>query len=378
MSDSLTSFGALCPAARIGRSQLSQLCLILMLAGHAISATGCASFSVFRRPHPQYSALPRPRFSQDPQLEEVVDHLNRNVNKLHGWRASSIKIRANNLPGLSGSLVVEENQHLRMFVNSPMGHEVDMGSNDDVFWVWAKRMEPQYVFCRHEQIDVARQSLGVPFEPQWLMQALGVAPLETQGLEMQVDPVSRQARLIQPMVSAHGQTLQKVMMVDLANGVITEHSIFDARGQKMAQALMSDFRVDKQSGAVLPHRVRLEWPQSQMILVMNLGQIDVNPKGIPSQTWDMPSMRGVQVVDLGKSAQPGIRFAEVPEQQNGVSDQGYQLHEPEDTWQGADSGRVQMTLDESEENSEVPVRRPLSTATNRSKNSQPKTNWFDE
>jgi len=44
--------------------------------------------------------------------------------------------------------------------------------------------------------------------------------------------------------------------------------------------------------------------------VMTLGPIEINPKGIPSQIWDMPKMQGYQVVDLGATIQPGTRLAD--------------------------------------------------------------------
>jgi hypothetical protein len=306
--------------------------------------TGMGGFR-FRQSQDHLASVPRPRFSTDPQMEEVVDHLNRNVQKLHSWQAHNVKIRANNMP-LSGTLAVEEGQHLRLVVNSIAGHEVDLGSNQDVFWIWAKRMEPAYVYCRHEQIDVARQALGVPFEPQWLMQALGVAPLETQGLTMQIDSTGKQARLVQPVVTAHGMPLQKVMQVDLTHGVITEHSIYDSHGQKIAQARLEDFRLDKSTGVILPRRVKLDWPQNQMSLVMNFGNIEVNPRAIPSQIWDMPEMPGVQMVDLGRGARPEVRIADRD------SDPSIQLQEPEEV-AGDDSGRVSLGWDEPEDDPQV-------------------------
>lgn len=350
----------------VHRAVLRSACLLLITTAPLVGCNGLGSFRL-RHPNPMAS-VPRPRFSEDPQLEEVVDHLNRNVSKLHAWQANNVKIRVNNLPGLSGSLVVEEGQHLRMVVNSLAGHEMDMGSNNDVFWIWAKRMEPSYVYCRHEQIDVARQSLGVPFEPQWLMQALGVAPIDTQNLTMQIDAAGKHARLVQPLLTAHGQPLQKVMVVDLEHGVITEHCITDARGHKIAVARLDDFRRDKASGAVLPHRVRLDWPQNQMSMVMNMGEVDINPASIPDQIWEMPQMRGVQVVDLGRAQPPGalprnmndpglIRMTEgVSEFSNRRSDTpGVPM--VEEATADDEVGRAKLTFEDSDEAGEVPINR---------------------
>ena len=272
---------------------------------------GCVGFRGLGLRHgiDPLAGAPRPRWAEDPQVEEVVDHLNRNVDKLQTWRANSVSIKANHLP-LSGMLAVERGRHLRLVVNSIAGNEVDMGSNDDLFWIWAKRMPPpEYVYCRHEQTEAVRQAMGIPFEPEWLMQALGVAPLESAGMKLEIEPTARQARLVQQVTSAHGHPLRKVILVDLPRGVILEHSVYDYNGKPIAIARLDEHQLDKASGVVLPRRVRLDMPQSDMSLVMKLGQVEIN-RGIPSQIWDMPKMNGYQMVDLGTMVQPGTRVAD--------------------------------------------------------------------
>ena len=280
-----------------------------------ITLPGCAGMKGFGNRHTidTMASVPKPRWADDPQVEEVVDHLNRNVDKLQAWRANSVKIRAkvdNIYVPLKGTLAVERGRHLRLVVDSLVGNEVDIGSNDERFWIWAKRMPPpQYVFCRHEQMDDVRQSMGIPFEPEWLMQALGVAPLSAVGMKLEIEPTARQARLVQQITSAHGKPLRKVILVDLPRGVILEHSVYDYHGQRVAVAKLEDHQHDKASGVVLPRRVKLDCPQSDLSLVMNLGPVEINPRGIPSQIWDMPKLSGYQMVDLGATIRPGTRIA---------------------------------------------------------------------
>ncbi len=277
-----------------------------------LTLPGCVGFRGFGLRHgiDPLAGAPRPRWADDPQVEEVVDHLNRNVDKLQAWRANNVRIRANNMP-LSGTLAVERGRHLRLVVNSIAGNEVDMGSNDDLFWIWAKRMPPpEYVYCRHEHAEAVRQAMGIPFEPEWLLQALGVAPLQSTGTKLEIEPTLRQARLVQQVTSAHGRPLRKVILVDLQRGVILEHSVYDYNGKPIAVARLEEHQLDKASGVVLPRRVKLDWPQSDMSFVMNLGQIEVNPKGIPPQIWDMPKMNGYQMADLGTMVRAGTRVAD--------------------------------------------------------------------
>ncbi len=294
------------------------VCRVVFVVLVFIALPGCAGMRGFgnRSAVDPMAGAPKPHWAEDPQVEEVVDHLNRNVEKLHAWQANKVKIRAKvdniHVP-LSGMLAVERGRHLRLVVDSLVGNEVDIGSNDERFWVWAKRMPaPQYVSCRHEQLDDVRHSMGIPFEPEWLMQALGVSPLTVEGTKLEIEPTARQARLVQQITSAHGKPLRKVVLVDLQRGVIVEHSVYDYHGQRIAVARLEDHQLDKTSGAVLPRRVKLDCPQSDLSLVMQLGPIEVNPRGIPSQIWDMPKMPGYQMVDLGAAVRPGTRLAAGP------------------------------------------------------------------
>jgi hypothetical protein len=197
---------------------------------------------------------------------------------------------------------------------------------------------------------------------------------------MQIDPTGQRARLVQPLLTAHGQPLQKVMVVDLVHGVITEHCIQDGRGQKIAVARLDDFRRDKASGAVLPHRVKLDWPQNQMSLVMNMGEVEINPVSIPSQIWDMPTMRGTQVVDLGRVNDPGIsRVAgNIDEFQSSRSDTPY-TELAEDLTADDENGRAQLTFEDSDDSAEVPIKREMrETKPIKHSTAPAKREWFEE
>ncbi len=286
------------------RGSLLMLALLL-----ATVQTGCISvrtMMVGRQPDPMAGA-PRLQNCNNPRIEEVVAHLNQNTDRIQSWRSNSVKIHANQW-SLSGTLAVEKGRHVRLVVSSPLGNEVDLGSNDERFWVWSRRMDPAFVTCKHENMDVARQALGVPFEPDWLMEALGVAPLPTTGVTMEADPSNRQARLVQQVTTAHGRPLRRVVLVDLKRGIVVEHSLYDYDGKRVALAKLGGHRLDKASGVVLPHRVMLDWPQTQMSMTMEINKIQINPSSIPNQVWKMPDLPGFEVVQLDEGV-PAARIA---------------------------------------------------------------------
>jgi hypothetical protein len=113
---------------------------LLILALIAVTTMpGCISgrgMIAFHRRDPMAGA-PRLRNASNPQLEDLVTHLNDNTNRIQSWRANNVEIHANHF-SLSGTLAVEKGNHVRLVVSSPMGNEVDMGSNDERFWIWSR------------------------------------------------------------------------------------------------------------------------------------------------------------------------------------------------------------------------------------------------
>jgi hypothetical protein len=332
--------------ATANRRLLQPALLILLELASTSSMTGCASFRwmMASRNRDLLSGAPQLRNVNNPQMEEIVAHINRNAEGIRSWRANSVKIMANQWP-LSGTLAVEKGNHVRLVVSSPVGKEFDLGSNDERFWVWSRRMDPPFVTCRHENMEAARQQLGLPFEPRWLMQALGVEPLSTANLKMEIDPSKRQARLIEEFMSTHGLPLRRAVLVDLKTGTVVEHCLYNYDGVRVALARLSGHEFFNTEGVVLPHRVLLDWPQNQMSMSMELGRIQLNPQSIPSEIWDMPDSAGYPIVQLDAGAAPH-RIAVRPESAARVN--------PRES-----DGAPEDEQEESEETDDAPPERPF-------------------
>ncbi len=242
----------------------------------------------------------------DATAAEVVAHLNANATKLYAWRSTDVKIRASGPGGLpillSAVLAVESPRKMRLMANSLAGNEFDMGSNPDRFWFWMRRGEPRRVLtASHEQMAVAQQRLQIPFEPDWLIEALGVIPIDPDKATLQSPGLdSRTVHLVSERVSPQGRPLRKVIVVDTCRGVIVEHALYDANGGLIAKASFGDHRADSASGVVLPRRIKLHWPQTGMAMTMDLSNIEVNPQSMPDKTWQLPNYPNYPVLDIGR------------------------------------------------------------------------------
>lgn len=267
--------------------------------------------------------------SAETPLPALVQHLNQNTSRLSAWRATGGQIQIH-APGAlpipaKAMIAVEAPRNFRIIVSGPVGNEADFGSNADQFWFWLKRNEPRRVFmARHDQIGRALRRFPIPIQPEWLMEVLGVVPIDEGDITLELPPpgvmqpppvgplrrlfgqrpppapiVERRALLVSQRFSPQGEPLRKVIVVDLCHGTVLEHSLYDGTGQLIARAVLSGHYTEATSGAVLANHLSLEWPRERTTISLTLNQVQVNPQ-LPAQLWTLPTIPDSPVLDLGE------------------------------------------------------------------------------
>jgi len=278
-------------------------CLFAAMA--SCSLIGCAAA---RSPGWMSWYAPPWQLDPDASLTEIVDYLNRNT--VGAWRSNDVGITAKQsgrIPvTLTAILAVENPRNLRLVAANSFGNnEVDLGSNSDRFWFWMRRAEPKCIItASHEESAGVQRQLHVPFEPDWLMEALSVTRLDESELTLERGrPKDPLVRLIAERRSPQGETVRLVTVVDMQKGLTLQHVLYDARGALVAQADFGDYRKDELTAIVLPHRVDLHWPQTGLRLTLRLGHIEINPVEVPGKTWELPSYPDCPVLDLDAQSQ---------------------------------------------------------------------------
>lgn len=242
-----------------------------------------------------------PSLPVDATVTDVVDRLNENIVKLHGWRSTDVQISGRGLlVRLEAMVDVERERKFRMVARSFTNEEADLGSNEEWCWFWMKRSVPKRIYlARHE--DVAGTAFGgqIPFQPDWLMQVLGVTPLNPSEYTLHNHPENKRVvTLVAETVSPGGRVVRRLIDVDSRHGLITGYTLQDISGRLLARARLSEHRVDRETGIVMPHRVQLEWPPAQLDLMLHIGRIDVNPVRGGEQTWQMPRKPGYEPFNI--------------------------------------------------------------------------------
>jgi hypothetical protein len=284
----------------------------------------------------------RCELGDDPPLARVVAAVNDNAARMSSWDCPQARLRPHGLAAVGGSfsttISAAAPNYLRLKASGPTGPMLDLGSNEDHFWFWGRLDEDNSIkMCSHSQSEIAQRALPVPVEPKWLMEVLGVLPLDDPDMTMEAVPQSQsrwlgkgtpQVNLVSYYSTRNGVRVKKVVVVDACHGVVLRHEL-QVGDRCIARAELSGHQKSRESGAIYPTQIDLTWPTRNVGLSLTMQHVRIKPS-IDDAMWEMPQKTGFPVVDLGErfgrpQYRPGrestplepreSRFAEVAEEE---------------------------------------------------------------
>lgn len=276
-----------------GRRALAAFC------GATLLVSGGASCP---RMMEQYTQGPR-ALPESAPLADVLQAVNVNTARVQTLYAPDAKIQSGKFPALRSNLAIERPRRFRLQAGLLSGTELDVGSNDELFWFWAKRGQPPALyFCRHDEFAASPARQVMPLEPQWLVEAVGLVSFPPEGQHEGPQPVGNGRLEIRSRIpTPYGEVL-KITRVGERTGWVLEQHVYDATGARMASALASRHLHDAATGVTLPRHIEIEWPAQDLTLTVDLNEVQINPPlAERSQLWAKPSYPGWADVDLGRS-----------------------------------------------------------------------------
>ncbi|MEM6797886.1 MAG: hypothetical protein AAF589_00085 [Planctomycetota bacterium] len=244
---------------------------------------------------------------------QIVAAVNQNTTRVQSYTATNASFSMPGMPGLpmlKGDIVLERPKRFRLRAGTALtGGEVDLGSNDDLFWLWAKRNDPPAVyFARHDQhaSGAARQLL--PIDPAWVIDALGLVTLDPNATYQGPLPRSDGSLELRHTAVGPNGPVQRVTVIDPTRAWVTEQHVYDGSGAVIASAVAEDFRFEPTQQVSLPRQVTIRVPNADLALTIKTGVVAVNaPIANPAQHWTLPYIDGTPQVDLGLSdGLPGL------------------------------------------------------------------------
>jgi hypothetical protein len=251
----------------------------LTLAAVLLPLSGC----VFKKMlNPDRPLEPDPTPGALPTTVELVNYLNKRSQEVESIECRNLDVDARarlQSVGMSGYLFCRKPRDFRMtgkVMGSPM---VDIGSNGQEFWFWMSKSDPAGLFyCNHAEVAEAR--LPFPFQPEWVMEALGMGTY-TVSDRMKVESTRDTISLVEEALSPQRQPIRKVVVFrrgELRDGQprVIAHELRTPTGQVICSAKIERMQQDPATGAMVPQAVRLSYPSENMELKLALSDVRLN------------------------------------------------------------------------------------------------------
>lgn len=268
--------------------------ILLLVAAGLVSLSG-ASCPYFRRPDAFTNMPPLP---QNPSLEQLIQLVNANNLQIRSFSASEASVSGTGFPRLRARIDFERPQRFRLRATFAFSEELDVGSNEELFWFWFKQNPtPALYYGRHAQFASSPVRQTLPVDPYWLIEAFGIGEIDPtlphQGPWTRPDG---RLEIRTTRQSPTGQTT-KVTLLE-RHGLVVEQRLYDARNQLIASATTTQHHRDPLSGLVMPTDIALSIPSQQMTIRISLGKVEINRPAANPELWAMPNYPGSPPIDV--------------------------------------------------------------------------------
>lgn len=238
-------------------------------------------------------------------LADVIRVVNFNSSRVQQIESSGATLSVAGAPRLEASYAFERPKRFRLRAETRIrGAELDLGSNDSVYWMWV-RMNDAVYWGEHAAFHRSTARNILPVSPDWLIEALGIVELDPTGDHEGPFP-NRPGQLeIRTRIPTAQGVLTKITVVDDARGWVLEQQLYDQNQQLLAAALASGFQFDPVVGVSLPRTVEVRVPAANLNFTLQTEQHRINQlTGDPGQLWTLPDVSGVPRVNLDGGTNP--------------------------------------------------------------------------
>jgi hypothetical protein len=234
---------------------------------------------------------------------EAVTAVNANTQRVQTLQSQGAMLSIPGVPSVGAEIAIERPRKLRMKAGTQLlGPELDLGSNNELFWLWAARMpDPSVFFARHDQFAASRARQMLAVEPAWLIEALGLVEIDPASvIEGPHADTGDRLKLRTTLSTAGGQHTRLLVLHNKYAWVLEQH-VYDEQGQLVASANSGhEYRVD----AVAAEEDRRADAAGLLRLQLDVDRWNINqPLNDPQATFELPrSPSRLSFVDLADPA----------------------------------------------------------------------------
>ncbi|MDR3183353.1 MAG: hypothetical protein LBT89_10660 [Planctomycetaceae bacterium] len=263
-----------------------------------VSLAGCESLkNAFKRK----DNAPPMITADNPSLEHITSAINRNSQMIHTLTAENASVY---VPGvllpLQSKIVFERPKKLRIqgAASSLSSKEFDFGSNDTLFWFWMRLLKGEMYYCRHDQFAVCPVRSNIPIEPEWLIDAMGLAEFKPNDRHSGPTKTADGNWEIVSLCQTPSGQFTKRTVVDAKVGWIIRQEMYSPQNELIASSAATDLRYDRSAGIYYPKRVSVQCRGAEGTITIDLGVPVFNTQQAPPSMFEMPPFDGYRAIDL--------------------------------------------------------------------------------
>ena len=214
----------------------------------------------------------------------LVDYVNRNAAKVESLESTDLGLevkQGSQGGGLTGALYCQKPRNFRLRAKAVGKPMADFGSNDNEFWYWISQDNPAYLYhCSYGDLSQGNVQLPFPFQPDWVLETLGMASLNGNIDNFRVEKKDQKFELVEYSQSLNGKSCYKVTVFDARSTTgsipqISQYRLHDEKGTMLAVADVMSVRRDARTGATVPQHLKLKWPQEKLEMELKLDGLQV-------------------------------------------------------------------------------------------------------
>lgn len=219
------------------------------------------------------------------EIYEIVQKINKKVSNIKNIYIKSMPIllqQGQFTTKVFGELAMEKDKFFRLKVNHRLtGREMDIGSNDQIFWFWSKRMSPPALYySKHENLN--KTMLRSALNPNWMLEALNVGDINVENIE--ISKFNDFWAIIQSRVDGSGDNVTAMILIDPNKEIVLGRYLYNKYDKMIASTEYSEF-LDN-----IPRKILIIWYEEAITLTWSLQNIQINTN-IDPELWIMPNIK---------------------------------------------------------------------------------------
>jgi hypothetical protein len=281
------------------RRTSSQL-LVLWFFGILVFCPGCRTSAWLR---PASHNPPPIAFAALPNPSEAVAAVNANTHRVQSLQTQGATISVPGAPTIGAEITVERPKRLRLRAKTQLlGPELDLGSNDELFWLWAARMPDSAVYyARHDQFATSRARQMLAIEPAWLVEALGLVEIDPASVIEGPHADGNERLKLRTTLATGGGQFTRLLILHHRYAWVLEQHVYDERNQLIASARNSGHEYHTVDGVSLPKRIEVQVPDGLLRLTLDVDRWAIN----------QPLAEGVAAFELPKAQLSNYKFVDM-------------------------------------------------------------------